>query len=263
MKNSIKLCAALVVAVIMAGCSSSKHVPYFQNIDEVDLTQSRGLYDARIMPKDQLAITVVTTDPDAARPFNLTTASASGSASASAGSNAGYLVDNDGNIQFPIVGTIHVAGSTKTECEDKIRELIKPYMAATENPIVTVRMSSYHITVFGEVNGPKVIPVTTEKMNIIEAIAQAGDLTIYGKRDNVLLIREDATGEKHKYRLNLNDANIINSPYYYLQQNDIVYVQPNKTRATGASVGPTTTLWFSFIGIATSLTSLLINVLRN
>lgn len=263
MKNPIKLCAALVVALIMASCSSSRHVPYFQNIDEVDLTQSRGLYDARIMPKDQLTISVVTTDPDAARPFNLGAGTTSGSQTATTGATSGYLVDNDGNIQFPIIGTMHVAGCTKTECENKIREAIKPYMAATENPIVTVRMSSYHVTVFGEVNGPKVIPVTTEKMSIIEAITEAGDLTIYGKRDNILLIREDASGEKHQYRLNLNDANIINSPYYYLQQNDIVYVQPNKTRSTGASVGPTTTLWFSFIGIATSLTSLLINVLRN
>lgn len=263
MKNPITLCAAFVVALVLAGCSSAKHVPYFQNIDEVDLTQSRGLYDARIMPKDQLSITVVTTDPEAARPFNLATSSSTSGESASASQGGAYLVDNDGNIQFPIIGTIHVEGSTKTECESKIRELIKPYMAATENPIVTVRMSSYHVTVLGEVNGPKVIPVTTEKMSILEAITEAGDLTIYGKRDNILLIREDATGEKHKYRLNLNDANIINSPYYYLQQNDIVYVQPNKTRSTGASVGPTTTLWFSFIGIATSLTSLLINVLRN
>ena len=110
---------------------------------------------------------------------------------------------------------------------------------------------------------PGVKPVTTEKMSIIEAIAQAGDLTIYGRRDNVLLIREDANGEKQAHRLNLNDANIINSPYYYLQQNDIVYVQPNSVKAKNSAIGSSTTIWFSFVSIATSLASLLINVLRN
>ena len=124
-------------------------------------------------------------------------------------------------------------------------------------------MASYRVTVTGEVASPGVKPVTTEKMSIIEAIAQAGDLTIYGRRDNVLLIREDANGEKQAHRLNLNDANIINSPYYYLQQNDIVYVQPNSVKAKNSAIGSSTTIWFSFVSIATSLASLLINVLRN
>ena len=104
-------------------------------------------------------------------------------------------------------------------------------MAAKENPIVTVRMASYHVSVLGEVTKPGIISVPQEKMSILEALAQAGDLTIYGKRDNVLLIRQDAAGEKHTYRMNLNDANIINSPFYYLQQNDIIYVEPNKVKA--------------------------------
>lgn len=262
MKKLLFLCAALTAILLLDSCSSTKKVPYFQNIDAVDLSQSKGLYDAKIMPKDELSIMVSTTDPAASSPFNITTASASGESS-SKGSGQTYLVDNDGNINFPIIGKIHVQGDTKTQCESKIRDLLMPYMAATENPIVTVRMSGYHVTVMGEVGSPKVVPVTTEKMSILEALAQAGDLSVYGKRDNILLIREDATGEKHVTRLNLNDANIINSPYYYLQQNDVIYVQPNKVKATGASIGPSTSLWFSFIGIATSLTSLLINVLRN
>lgn len=260
-------CSVVIVTLValMSGCSSAKHVPYFQNIDKVDLTQSRGLYDAKIMPKDQLTITVITTDPDAARPFNLNpggSTSGSSAASSNGSSVQGYLVDNDGNINFPIIGKIHVLGNTKTQCEDKIRDLIKPYMAANENPIVTVRMSSYHVTVMGEVNSPKVVPVTTEKMSILEAITEAGDLTVYGRRDNVMLLREDATGEKHHYRLDLNDANVINSPYFYLQQNDVVYVQPNKTKSTGAGVGPSTTLWFSFVGIVTSVASLVVSLCR-
>ena len=99
-------------------------------------------------------------------------------------------------------------------------------------------------------------------MSVIEALAQAGDLTIYGKRDNVLLIREDETGQKSAHRLNLNDANLLNSPYYYLQQNDILYVEPNGVRAKNSSIGSSTTLWFSFVGIVTSVASLLVNILR-
>ena len=143
-----------------------------------------------------------------------------------------------------------------------IKGKITPFLAKTENPIVTVRTSSYRVTVIGEVGGPKVVPVTTEKMNIIEALAQAGDLTIYGKRENVLLIREDSTGEKSAHRLNLNDANLFKSPYYYLQQNDIVYVEPNKVKATNSTIGSSTTLWFSFVGIVTSVATLVLSILR-
>ena len=133
----------------------------------------------------------------------------------------------------------------------------------SEDPIVTVRMASYRVTVTGEVSRPGVIPVSTEKMSVIEAIAQAGDLTIYGKRDNVLLVREDATGQKRAVRLNLNDGNIFSSPYYYVQQNDIIYVEPNRVKAKNSAIGQSTTIWFSFIGIVTSVASLLVNILRN
>ena len=252
----------LSLLIAMAGCSGSKKVAYFQNIDSISLAPSRGLYDAKIMPKDMLSITVSTTDPEAYRPFNLSALNTVNASGSSTGSLQTYLVDNDGNINFPVVGTLHVAGLTKNECQNTIRDKILPYMAKTENPIVTVRMSSYRVTVDGEVNSPGVIPVTTEKMSVIEALAQAGDLTIYGKRDNVLLIREDETGQKSAHRLNLNDANLLNSPYYYLQQNDILYVEPNGVRAKNSSIGSSTTLWFSFVGIVTSVASLLVNILR-
>lgn len=135
-------------------------------------------------------------------------------------------------------------------------------MAAKENPIVTVRMASYHVSVLGEVTKPGIISVPQEKMSILEALAQAGDLTIYGKRDNVLLIRQDVAGEKHTYRMNLNDANIINSPFYYLQQNDIIYVEPNKVKAQNSAIGSSTTLWFSAVGTLISIASLIVNILR-
>lgn len=266
MKKFFLPIVVLTMVVLLGSCSSGKDVPYFQNIDEISLAGSKGLYDAKIMPKDMLTITVSTTDPAAAAPFNLSvgnTVGVSGQLSNGGGNLQGYLVDNDGNINFPVIGHMHVQGMTKSQCQDMIREKLLPYMAATENPIVTVRMSSYRVTVTGEVNRPGVIPVSTEKMSIVEALAQAGDLTVYGKRDNIMLIREDETGQKKMVRLNMNDANLINSPYYYLQQNDIIYVQPNSVKSKNAGIGPSTTLWFSFIGIVTSISSLLVNVLRN
>lgn len=240
----------------MTGCGSSKGFTYVENIDSISLAASRGLFDARIMPKDELTITVNTTNPEASAPFNLQSGEKASTAF------KGYLVDNSGFINFPVVGKVHVVGLTKTECEDLIKSKIQPYLARTENPVVSVRMSSYHITVLGEVGKPGVIPVSTEKISVLEAIAQAGDLGVYGKRNNILLIREDAHGEKHAVRMNLNDANIINSPYYYLQQNDVLYVQPNSVKAKTSSIGSSTTIWFSFIGIVTSVASLLVNVLR-
>ena len=255
----------LTMMLLLGSCAGSKDVPYFKNIDEISLAGSKGLYDAKIMPKDLLTITVSTTDPDASQPFNLTvgsTISASGKIGGGGNSLQTYLVDNDGNINFPVLGTIHVEGLTKSQCQEAIRKLLVPYMAVTEKPVVTVRMSSFRVTVIGEVNRPGVVPVETEKMSVVEALAQAGDLTVYGRRENIMLIRENETGEKTAVRLNMNDANLINSPYYYLQQNDIIYVEPNKTKAQNSGIGPSTSLWFSFVGIVTSVASLVINVLR-
>lgn len=249
----------------MGSCRSSKEVAYMQNIDSISLAASKGLYDARIMPKDLLTITVLTTDPKASAPFNLSvsnTVGTSGQLTTNGQSLQGYLVDNDGYINFPIIGKIRVQGLTKTECEDLIKSKVQPYLAKSENPIVTVRMASYRITVIGAVNSPGQKPIATEKVNILEAIALAGDLNIYGRRDNVILLREDAYGQKSHVRINLTDANLINSPYYYLQQNDIVYVEPNDVMKKNSDIGSSTTMWFSFIGIATSLASLLVNVLR-
>jgi polysaccharide export outer membrane protein len=123
-------------------------------------------------------------------------------------------------------------------------------------------MANYKISVLGEVARPGMYQVGNEKINILEALAQAGDLTIYGVRDSVKLIREDATGKKEIHSLNLNDANIISSPYYYLQQNDIVYVEPNKVKARNSNIGTSTTLWFTATSILISLTSLMYNILK-
>ena len=256
----------MTIVLLLDACSSAKQVAYFQNIDSTSLTASKGLYDARIMPKDLLTITVVTSDPSTSKPFNLSiqnTLGTDGRLGGTTGSLLQYLVNNDGDIDFPVVGTVHVAGLTKDQCEDLIKSKVKPYLAESENPVVTVSMSSYRVTVAGEVTSPKVVPVSTEKMSVLEALAQAGDLTIYGRRDNVLLIRENADGQKEAHRLNLNDANIINSPYYYVQQNDYIYVEPNSVKAKNSAIGQSTTLWFSFVSILTSVASLVVNIVRN
>lgn len=257
----------MIVAVIMLdSCTSSKNVAYFQNADEVSLTASKGLYDARIRPKDILSITVSTTDPLASKPFNLVVMNPltmGGSINSYGGALQSYLVDNEGTINFPIIGRIKVVGLTKTECENMITEKIKPYMSESETPIVTVKMASYKVTVIGEVARPGSFPVAQEKINVLEAVAQAGDLTIYGKRENVMLIREKDDGEKEIHRLNLNDANIFNSPYFYLQQNDVLYVEPNKVKAKDSDVAKTTTTWLSFVSITTSIASLLVNILKD
>ena len=265
MKKFYLLFSLAGALLLLTSCGSTKDVAYFQNSEYFDSESSKYLYDARIMPKDVLTITVSTVNPEAAVPFNLTVPTPFSQNTRSTYSQPmlqNYLVDNNGFIDYPIIGSINVGGLTKSACEKLIHDKIMPYMNANENPIVTVRMSSYSISVLGEVNRPGSYQVGREKINVLEALAQAGDLTIYGVRDKVKLIREDATGRKEIHTLNLNDANIISSPYYYLQQNDIVYVEPNKVKARNSSVGQSTTLWFTATSILISLTSLLYNVLK-
>lgn len=265
MRKNLFFIVFAVLCMTLGSCGSSKQIAYFQNADSLSYAASKGLFDAKIMPKDLLTITVSTTDPKAATPFNLSvtnTLNATGYLSTGAGSLQTYLVDNDGFINFPVVGQLKVGGMTKRQCENYIRDKILPYMSTTENPIVTVKMASFKVTVAGEVKAPGVFNVDQEKISVIEALARAGDLTIYGKRGNVLLIREDATGEKSVHRLNLNDANLINSPYYYLQQNDYLYVEPNSVQAKNSAIGSSTTIWISVVSILTSVASLVVNVLK-
>ena len=257
----------VLLVALVASCKAPKNVAYIQNSDSVDLSQSAFLYDARIMPKDILTITVNTVNPEAAEPFNLVVRSTLSSNSNRVGTGSGgslqtYLVDNEGGIEFPVLGRIKVGGLTKAECEKLIHDKIMPYLNAAENPVVTVRMSSYSISVLGEVSRPGSYQVSREKINILEALAQAGDLTIYGVRENVKLIREDAKGHKEIHTINLNDANLLMSPYYYLQQNDIVYVEPNKVKSRNASISTSTTIWFSATSILISMASLLYNILK-
>ena len=265
MRAYTKLIALAAVTLMLGSCGSTKDVPYFQNAESVDFSGSAFLYDARIMPKDQLTITVSTINDEAAAPFNMTVPTPYTVNSRNTYSQAmlqTYLVDNNGMINFPIIGELKVGGLTKSEAENLIQQKIQPYINESERPIVTVRMTGYQISVIGEVARPGTFTVSREKITVLEALAQAGDLTIYGQRKNVQLIREDANGQKSIHILDLTDANLVNSPYYYMQQNDVINVTPNKVKAQNSSVGSMTTLWFSATSILISLTSLLYNILK-
>lgn len=252
---------SLLVVFSLVGCSSYRNVPYLQNPQVVnDYKGELPLYDARIMPKDLLVITVNTTDPLAAAPFNLIVQS-SLSTSVTATTQPAlqqYLVDNGGYIDFPVIGRMKVGNLTKRGAEELIRTELKPYLK--EEPIVTVRMVNYKISVLGEVNRPGSFTISNEKVNVLEALAMAGDMTIYGVRDDVKLIREDENGKREIINLNMNNAGVVTSPYYYLQQNDILYVTPNKIKAKNSDIGNTTTLWFSATSILVSIASLLVNI---
>ncbi|MBQ8672832.1 MAG: polysaccharide biosynthesis/export family protein [Bacteroides sp.] len=265
--KSYRLIQCLLVAmVVLTGCTSYKNVPYLQNPEVVNnYTDSLPMYDAKIMPKDLLSITVNTSDAQAAAPFNLTVqtpinAALSNINTTTQPSLQQYLVNNKGEIDFPVIGRLEVGGLTKNEAEDLIREKLAPYLK--EVPIVTVRMANYKISVVGEVARPGTFTVSNEKVNILEALAMAGDMTVYGVRDNVKLIREDAQGKREIITLNLNNADLVVSPYYYLRQNDIIYVTPNKTKAKNSDIGTSTTLWFSATSILVSIASLIVNIVR-
>ena len=212
------------------------------------------------MPKDLLTIMVNTTDPEAAAPFNLTVQTSVNVANSTSLTQQPtlqrYLVSNDGTIDFPVLGVLNVVGLTKDELEDHICEKLSNYI--DEVPIVTVRMVNYKISVLGEVVRPGVFTINNEKVSVFEALALAGDLTIWGMRDNVKIIREDADGKREIISINLNNVDIVNSPYYYLQQNDILYVTPNKTKAKNSDIGQSTSLWFSGVSILVSLVNILV-----
>ena len=265
MKKYIVL--SLLAASFLGSCTSYKNVPYMQDIETVNnYGKVIPLYDAKIMPKDLLSITVNTTDPAAAAPFNLTVQTDYTSTLTQSKYTTTtpmlqqYLVNNEGEIDFPVIGNIKIGGLTKNEAEDMIRERLMPYLK--ETPIVTVRMVNYKISVLGEVNRPGTFTINNEKVNILEALAMAGDMTVYGVRTNVKLIREDADGKREIKELDLTKSDLVLSPYFYLRQNDIIYVTPNSTIAKSSDIGTTTTTWISATSIMVSIASLLVNILR-
>ena len=263
MKNNssyvtLSLC---VMLSLLTSCMSTKKVTYFENKDEINTALSKTLYEAKIMPKDVLQIQVFTMTPEAAEPFNLIKANSSTTTTTSSGGQGtiyDYLVDNDGNIEYPVLGTLHLGGLSKPEAEQLIKSKIKPYLAEKEDIVVHVAMMNYKYAVLGGVKAPGLYSARNEKVTILEAIAQAGDLTTFAYRDRIFLIRENAEGQKDFHQLDINDANIINSPYYYLQQNDVVYVEPRKIETRNAFVSANTSIWLSLTSALMSVATFII-----
>lgn len=269
-KILMKYCFAILVIICMCSCTSYKTVPYFQNSDEFDGNKGAMLYDMKVQPKDLLTIFVFSgTDQEAVAPFNIRDPKnieySQGRPRASRGLGGKihhYLVDNDGNIDFPILGSIHVEGLTLDSINSHIKKLISPYLQPEADCIVNTYINNFEITVMGEVNKPNTFEISRPEVNVLEALAMAGDMTIYGKRDNVKILRELPDGTYEVHELDMRDANILNSPYYYLQQRDIVYVEPNEAMVQNSKVGTTTRLWVNGASIMISLGSLLYRVLQ-
>jgi polysaccharide export outer membrane protein len=217
------------------------------------------------MPKDLLTISVSTDDPEAAVPFNLivptaqTTLTQSGSIY-SQPMLQNYLVNDNGEISFPVLGTLKIGGMTTHEITDMIVARLNQYLKMP--PIVTVRLVNYRVSIMGEVAHPGTFTVPNERIGLFEALSLAGDLTIYGRRDNVRIIRRLDDGSQKIIEMNLNDQNIIHSPNFYLHQNDVIYVEPNKARRQSSDVGSATTLMVSITSILISIASLVFNIVK-
>ena len=262
-RNSVLWAFAVVMA--FASCTSYKKVPYLQNSKEIDYAaMEAALFEARIQPQDMLNIAIINPeDMAASMAYNLvmpSDASERGSYLTSQPVLQNYIVGNDGMVTIPSVGQVKIAGLTVSEAEKMVFEKVKGSFGSV--PVVTVRFVNFRISVLGEVNAPGSYAVKNGKVNIFEALALARDLTIYGMRENVKIIRETEKGEKSIIEVDLNDANILTSPYFYLQQNDVVYVTPNKSKAKNSDIGSSTSLWFSATSILISLTSLMYNILK-
>lgn len=257
-RRFVFLSFCLWMLILIPSCSSTAKIAYLQNFEDV-APDSAFLYDARIKPKDLLTITVNTFDREVSLPFNLLYPTGNPTYVNSTSSETSlqrYLVDNEGNIDFPVLGKVNVSDKTKNEVEGILKERLKPYLK--EDPVVNVRMVNYKISVLGEVAKPNTYTITNEKVNVLEALALAGDLTIYGKRDNVKLMREQANGTREVVTLDLTDRNLINSPYFYLQQNDVLYVEPNKTKKRNSRYSALTSQVLSGVSVLVSVASLIV-----
>ena len=268
MRKLKRLTLGVLLAFLLVSCQSYKKVPYLQDTAFVnDTEQSVRQTGVKVMPKDLLTIAVSCSTPELAAPFNLVRSKTAGGLeekTAGQGTTPSalqqYLVDNQGNINFPVLGEIHVSGLTKLEIENLIIDKLKVYLK--EAPIVTVRIVNYRISVLGEVAKPGSFVISNEKINLLEALAMAGDLTIYGMRDNVKLIRTGQDNKQEIITMDLNKAETVLSPYYQLQQNDIIYVTPNKTKAKNSDIGTNTGLWFSATSILVSLANIWVILLN-
>ncbi|MDT0686062.1 polysaccharide biosynthesis/export family protein [Autumnicola psychrophila] len=228
----------LLLTPMFFSCGS-RDLSYFNDFD------SKTVYSEKITNRakepvfqtgDLLSITVTSQNPKADVFYNkgaltnsLEALDAGGKATTT---DEGYLVDRDGNIEFPSLGNVQLAGLTKRQAKEKLSEMLTQYLT---EPIVNIRYLNFKVTVIGEVTNPSTFNVPGERINIIQALGMAGDMTVFGKRENVLIIQE-TDDTRHLVRVNLNDKELLNSPYFYLQPNDVIYVEPVTTKKEQASM---------------------------
>lgn len=243
----------LFLIMCTIGCGPGRDLVYFSNLEEGDLRQNAPITNTvipTIQSDDLLSITVNSLSVESNMLFNqgvLGTLGSTVSEGRTTQTIEGYLVDKDGMINFPVIGKIHLGGLTKAVATDTITAILsREYV---KDPTVNIRFLNFKVTLVGEVNNPSTITIPTEKLNILEALSMAGDLTVVGKRENVLIIREQ-DGIRNFIRIDLNDKNLVNSPDYYLMQNDIIYVEADKFKAAQASLARANAQFFISIGLS-------------
>jgi len=253
-----------LLAISMASCVNTKKLSqeaiYFQKVTDSSLRNTLVNYESVIQKGDILGIKVMTANESSARIFNqqtMSVATAANAASGGADGSSGYLVDNEGNISFPLVGKVHVAGSTSSGVTDSLTNLIKPFVT---DAIVSLRLLNFKITVLGEVLKPGSMAIPSERVTILDAIGLAGDLTVFGRRDNIKVIRE-VNGRREMGVLDIKNGDIFNSPYYYLRQNDIVYVEMNNRKMGNAD--QTNVRTFSIILASITALALIVSTINN
>lgn len=255
MRTKVLFVCTIAVGILLSGCTSSKKILYFQNIDDAELKPLTTEYEAVIKKDDRLTIVVSGPDKLVCAPYNLTlnemSSTGGGYSTNPEQSTLSYLVDPNGDIEFPILGKIHVEGMTRN---DLVNYLTQEIGKDVKEPIVYVSFRNYKITVLGEVRSPGTYTIDSEKINILQALGRAGDLNLTAKRENILLLREENGVVKH-HRIDLRDKDILESPYFYLQQNDVIYVSPSATRVATATTA--TGIWSVVLSSLTTLITII------
>lgn len=241
-----------MIITLLVSCAPRKDLVYFQGVDKFNGSKLTNLVDTKFKPDDQLSITVSSIDNMAAMPFNLPVAGFNESGSSAIGTPQlqTYLIAKDGTIEYPQLGEVYLAGLTRLEAIELFKKKLKPFL---KSPIVNINLLNFRFTVLGEVARPGIFTLRNERVSLIEAIGRAGDLTVYGKRKNILIIRETKEGKVFK-RIDLTSSEILNSDFFYLQQNDVVYIEPNKPRINSSTNSSTN-------GIIISAVSLLLTII--
>lgn len=246
--------AVVLIAVMTTSCTSYRKIMYLQNIDDVELQSAQQSYEAVIKKDDRLTIVVTGPDKTVTPPYNLTlfeVGTTGGTSSDPERATLSYLVDANGDIDFPTLGKLHVEGMTRNQLVDYLTTEIGKDI---KDPIVYVSFKNYKITVLGEVRTPGTFTFDSEKINILQALGRAGDLNLTAQRNNILLIREE-NGKQNHYTIDLRDAHLLDSPYYYLQQNDVIVVPPSPTRVASATTA--TGIWSTVLSSITTTIAIL------